>query len=90
MVGKKSFKVGLEQYSPAATYISPMAAEDEKERKSKRLNLLIRPSVYEQVEKIATMQRKSVNELINIVLEAYAADHAAEVARYEEVFGEGR
>ena len=90
MATKKSFKADMAQQSTvAASYISaPPAAEDEKELKTKRLNLLIKPTVHERIEKIAVMQRKSVNELVNNVLEAYAEDKANLVAKYNATFNE--
>ena len=89
MAGKKSFKADMAQTTAAASYISaPPAVEDEKELKTKRLNLLVKPSVHERIEKIAVMQRKSVNELVNNVLEAYAEDKADLVAKYDSTFKE--
>lgn len=42
-----------------------------KETKSKRLNLLIYPSLHEDLERLAEMQAIKVNELINRVLKEY-------------------
>lgn len=42
-----------------------------KETKSKRLNLLIYPSLHEDLERIAKMQAIKVNELVNRVLKEY-------------------
>lgn len=42
-----------------------------KETKSKRLNLLIYPSIHENLERLAEMQAIKVNELINRVLKEY-------------------
>jgi hypothetical protein len=58
------------------------------ERKSKRLNLLLQPSVMEKVEKIATMKRTSVNDLINTLLKELISRERETLSRYEEVFGE--
>ena len=56
------------------------------ETKSKRLNLLIYPSLLENLKKIATMQRRSVNELINDVLTEYAEQQAETIQRYNDTF----
>lgn len=91
MAKSKSFKAEMAQQptNPAATYISaPPAAADEREYKTKRLNLMIKPTVHAKIEKIAAMQRRSVNELINTVLEAYAEDKAELVRKYDATFGE--
>ncbi|MBQ8000372.1 MAG: hypothetical protein IJ298_04050 [Ruminococcus sp.] len=39
------------------------------ETKSKRLQLLVQPSLYEKVKAIADRENKSVNELIHSILE---------------------
>lgn len=56
------------------------------ETKTKRLNLLMLPSVYEDITKIAAMKRSSVNELINTVLQEYIADNQELITKYDEVF----
>ena len=62
--------------------------EDKKEEtKSKRLNLLLQPSVVIDMEKIAAMKRSSVNDLINTILKKFVSQEADILARYEEVFG---
>jgi predicted HicB family RNase H-like nuclease len=57
------------------------------ETKSKRLNLLLQPSVVADMEKIAAMKRSSVNDLINTVLKDFILQEADTLVRYEEVFG---
>lgn len=96
MAKAKSFKseMATQPINPAATYITTpsappaIAADDEHEFKSKRFNLLIKPSTHAAIEKIAAMKRESVNNLINKILEAYADDNKALVAKYDETFGE--
>lgn len=58
------------------------------ETKTKRLNLLMLPSVCDDITKIATMKRVSTNELINSILQQYVSDNADLVQKYFEVFGE--
>lgn len=57
-----------------------------KETKSKRLNLLIMPSLLEDLSKIATMQKDSVNNLINNALLEYRDAHKDIIAKYNNVF----
>lgn len=57
------------------------------ERKSKRLNLLIQPSVAADLAKIAHMQKTSVNDLINRVMKEYCEAEHATLQHYDEVFG---
>ncbi len=63
-------------------------AQDKGESKSKRLNLLLQPSIFENLSKIAIMKRTSVNDLINTILKNYNAEEAEAIKRYHEVFTE--
>lgn len=90
MASKKSFKTELGKGSGAAasylTTTQSTVTNEVNELKSKRVNLLIKPSVYQDIAKIATMKRISVNELINTALESYAADHKELIAKYNKTF----
>ena len=91
-MAKKTFKGTATEIktSPALSFITETATPTatDKEIKSKRLNLLIRPTLYKDIEKIATMERVSTNELINRVLEQYSAEQAELIAKYNETFRE--
>ena len=56
------------------------------ETKSKRLNLLIQPSLLEDISKIATMNKDSVNNLINKALADYRDLHRDTIEKYNKVF----
>ena len=56
------------------------------ERKSKRLNLLLQPSVLENLSKIAHMKQTSVNDLINSALKNYAETEKDSISMYDKVF----
>jgi predicted HicB family RNase H-like nuclease len=58
-----------------------------KETKSRRLNLLLQPSLLENMSKVARMKQTSVNDLINKVLKDYTERETTTIARYDEVFG---
>lgn len=58
---------------------------EKRERKTKRLNLLIRPSTFEKMDKIAYIRKTSVNELINRVLEEYVAGRTEDMDKYKRV-----
>lgn len=89
-MAKKTFKSEVQQPRPAAaSFISKPEAEgnpEGAELKSKRLNLLLKPSIFTGIDKIATMQRLSVNEVINQALGEYAEAHADLIAKYDEVW----
>lgn len=72
--------------SAATPTRSPAPQRQKKEVKSKRLNLLLRPSVYESLKKIAWVRQKSLNDLINEALTQYTREETQIIARYNEVF----
>lgn len=56
------------------------------ETKSKRLNLLIQPSLYNDVTKIATISRVSNSELISIALREYVSNNQSKISKFNETF----
>ena len=58
------------------------------ETKTKRLNLLLLPSLFQDLEKLSTMKRTSVNNLINVVLKEYVEENQNLIEKYIELFGE--
>jgi predicted HicB family RNase H-like nuclease len=60
--------------------------DNKHERKSKRLNLLIQPSILENLSKIAHMKQTSVNDLVNSVLKNYAETEEETISVYDKVF----
>ena len=54
-----------------------------KETKSKRLNLLIKPSIFEAIDKIAYINRTTVNNLINCFLEKCIIEHQNDLDRFD-------
>ena len=90
MTNKKSFKSKMieQQVNAAAvSYITGAQEQEVKEIKSKRLNVLLKPSIYDRIDKIATMKRMSVNELINIVLDDYGNNNQDLINKFNETFG---
>ena len=95
---KKTFKQSVKSAeSPANAFISKPEenaavtnAEDSepKETKTKRVNLLFRPSTKKNIEKLAFVNHTSLNDLISTVMEEYVAAHAADIERYNSFFGE--
>jgi predicted HicB family RNase H-like nuclease len=59
-----------------------------RETKSKRLNLLLQPSLLGNLTKIARMRQTSVNDLINTVMRKYVEQESDIIGKYEEIFGE--
>lgn len=59
-----------------------------RELKSKRTNLLLTPSIYTDMSKIATMKQVSFNEIVNQALAFYISMNEKTIARYDNFFGE--
>lgn len=49
----------------------------------KRISLSVLPSLYEDIQKIAYVQRRSVSELMSSMMEVYRDSHAADLAEYK-------
>ena len=86
MASKKTFKSEMQAGSPAAASYISGAQPEGVEHKSKRLNLLLKPSIFTGIDKIRTMKRVSFNEAVNQALSEYVAAHADLIARYDETF----
>lgn len=83
--------IATKKKSPAMAFISdPEALEAEKAKKAKtsRMNILLYPETREKLEKIAYVRKTSANNLINEIIEEYAAEHKAEITKYDKFFSE--
>ncbi len=69
---------GLKRGRPAST----------EETKSKRVNLLMLPSVYADITKIATMKRTSVNELLHTLMQNCIEENTNLIDKYNQTFKE--
>lgn len=54
--------------------------------KTERLSVLTTYSNKENLNKIAFMQRKAVNELLNDMIAAYISRHKADIQKYDQTF----
>ena len=84
---RRSATVGkfVEQPPMAATSSGRRGRPKEDRELKKRISLSVLPSVYEDIQKIAYVQRRSVSELIGELLEGYRVEHKAEIQRYGEI-----
>lgn len=95
----KDFK---NKISPAAAFISGAAGtnnvkanneaetnnevKEVKEKRDARANLLFTKTTKTNLEKIATIDRTSVNDIVNKLLEDYLETRQSDIARYDEFF----
>jgi hypothetical protein len=60
----------------------------DREVKSKRINVLILPSIADKLKKVSAIKRTSVNDLINTYLNERLDQETDALRRFNEVFGE--
>jgi len=66
----------------------PQPQGGSREAKSKRLNLLLWPSLHADLEKIAFVHRCSVNDLINKAMREYTEAHQADIEKHDQFVNE--
>lgn len=54
----------------------------------KRISVSVRPSVYEGIQKIAYVQRRSASELLEIIMKKYLDEHEEELQEYKEILSQ--
>lgn len=67
---------------PEASSIKKGRPKEDRETK-KRVSLSMLPSLYEDIQKIAYIQRRSTSDLVAELLEGYRGTHGQELAEYE-------
>ena len=70
---------GVEPEIPGAKKGRPKEIRETK----KRVSLSVLPSLYEDIQKIAYVQRRSASDLVGELLERYRGEHGQELAEYE-------
>lgn len=60
--------------------------KEERETK-KRVSLSVLPSLYEDIQRIAYVQRRSASDLVAELLERCRKEHKEELAEYEQLSG---
>lgn len=66
-----------------------MAQREDREIK-KRVSLSVLPSLYEDIQKIAYIQRRSTSDLVAVLLKQYREEHGAELVEYETIKKKGK
>ena len=58
--------------------------KEERETK-KRVSLAVLPSLYEDIGKIAYVERRSISEVVSECIEKYVADNESKLKEYEKI-----
>lgn len=51
----------------------------------RRISLSVLPSLYDDIQKIAYVQRRSVSELLSVMMDEYRGSHESELAEYSKL-----
>ena len=70
--------------APAADTGSRGRPKEDRELK-KRISLSVKPSLYEDIQKIAYVQRVSISDLMGSLMEQYRAGHSEDLAEYKKI-----
>ena len=73
--------VGVGSEIPGTKKGRPKEARETK----KRVSLAVLPSLYEDIQKIAYVQRRSTSDLVAALLEQYRGEHGTELVEYETI-----
>ena len=83
---RRSSVIGSMVNGSTGTAVNGKKGRPKEDRKlKKRVSLSVLPSLYEDIQKITYVQRRSVSELIECLLLKYREDHNAELSEYERI-----
>lgn len=70
--------------APAAASGKKGRPKEERETK-KRVSLSVLPSLYEDIQKIAFVQRRSLSDIVGEQMEKYRREHKNDIKEYENI-----
>lgn len=77
----------IEEPPTPATRCGSRGRPKENRELKKRITLSVFPSEYEDIQKIAYVQRKSVSDLMGDLMKQYRDEHEAELEEYKAIKG---
>lgn len=94
-------KRNFDEDTPALQFLSEAGSESEREPVSfrnkkkqlrkkegeikERYNFMLPPSLYADFQKIAFVERRTMSELVTILISSYRDEHKAELAEYDRL-----
>ena len=78
----------VEQTPMAATSSGRRGRPKENRELKKRISLSVLPSLYEDIQKIAYVQRKSTSEAVQEMMEEYRKRNIRKLREYDQLQGE--
>ena len=76
------------EQTPMAAASSGRGRPKENRELKKRISLSVLPSLYEDIQKIAYMQRKSTSEAVQEMMEEYRKRNIRKLREYDQLQGE--
>ena len=64
-----------------------LPATNRNKLKTERLSVVTTQTIKAKIEKIAFMQRKTINEVMNDVMKTYIRNHTDDLKKYTDTFG---
>lgn len=84
---RRSSVIGSMVDSASTATIGKKGRPKEDRETKKRVSLSVLPTLYEDIQKIAYVQRRSVSEVIECLLLKYRDDHRDELNEYKSITG---
>lgn len=75
----------VEPTETAKEELSCRGRPKEKREIKKRISLAVLPSIYENMQKISYIERKSMSEIVSDFFEQYVKDNADKIAEYDRI-----
>ena len=69
----------------SATSLGSRGRPKEKRELKQRISLSVLPSLYDDIQKIAYVQRRSASELVALIMEEYRSKHEDDLAEFERL-----
>ena len=66
------------------------SATDRTNLRTERISVVTTQTIKDKIKKISFMQHKTLNELVNDILEAYIKEHREDLQKYKDTFGAER
>ena len=85
---RESRRRSVEQTPMAAASSGRRGRPKENRELKKRISLSVLPSLYEDIQKIAYMQRKSTSEAVQEMMEEYRKRNIRKLREYDQLQGE--
>ena len=82
---RRSIVGGRSEAAPAAPVAGSRGRPRADRELKKRISLSVLPSLYDDIQKIAYVQRRSVSELMSAMMEEYRAQHNMDILEYEKL-----